>query len=694
MSELFDFSAELTKRAKQGNVRYLIAVEGDLVWGSEVVRAFTDHYSSALWAGESAPEPMRTVALKKAKKLLGQECDCLVYNAHQGFDAEALGALSGTVIGGGVLLMLIPSQWFSRSAGQLPFIRRLTRLLALPEVVRIRQNCSLPELPPLCPQRSCYTDDVYGCLTAEQFEAVTAIRRVVTGHRKRPLVLTADRGRGKSSALGIAAASLMKQRKIRIGVTAPAFACADTLFSHVARQLNLDYEQQKQLNFAESQLQFFSPDLLLAENVPLDFLIVDEAAAIPAPLLAKLLGQYSRIAFASTVHGYEGTGRGFAIKFRQQLDVITPQWRALKMSQPIRWAVNDPLERWVFRALLLDAEYAYLEQEPGAKLSVSYRVLPTDDLVENEPLLSQLFGLLVNAHYQTSPSDIVQLLDDEAVYLLAAESQNQIVGCCLLSLEGGFSEPLARQIMLGQRRPKGHLLAQSVAAHIGIEQGASQHCARIMRIAVHPDLQQQGIGLALLALCRQWAEQQQLDYLGTSFGLASELSDFWSKAGYFPVRLGVTKDAASGAHSLLAVLPLSTAASNWYQQAIAMFVSNFQAQRFEQFKDLDSELFFKLYRFGLAAAELPSPSLSPLAEHQLQIYACGGLGYDLVVSSLEVGLTNYLAQFDGKLDHELKFMVAKVLQRQGWSKVVADYGFASRKMAELTLREFVARHLI
>lgn len=690
MSELIGFSAALIHTAKLANIRYLIAVEGDFQWGSEVAQLFASQYADPLWAGDAAPGNLPSVTLKKAKKFLGQECDCLIYNAHQTFDAEALGALSGTVIGSGVLLMLVPPPWFRQTQEQLPFIRRLTRLLSQPEVIHVRQGHSLPEQPPSSLAEEAYFDVEFGCLTSDQYEAVLAIRRVVTGHRKRPLVMTADRGRGKSSAMGIAAASLMADRSIRIGVTAPAFANADTLFSHAARRLGLGYQQQKALNIADSELQFFAPDALLANKEPLDFLIVDEAAAIPAPILSQLLKQYNRIAFASTVHGYEGTGRGFAIKFRQQLDAITPQWRQLRLTQPIRWADNDPLEQWIFKTLLLDAEYAVLEPASEGIETVHYRQIESDTLIDDEERLSQLFGLLVNAHYQTSPSDVVQLLDDESVKLVVAESGSTIIGCCLLSLEGGFSPELAQQIMLGQRRPKGHLLAQSVAAHIGFEAGAVQLCARVMRIAVHPDRQQQGIGLSLLQYCREWAETQKFDYLGTSFALVPELFDFWRKADYSPVRLGISKDAASGAHSLLAVLPISPAANSWYQQATDLFAANFQAQRVEQFCDLDTQLFIKLYRCALLSHRQYIPTYNPIAEHQLKIYVRGGLGYDLVVASLESWLIRLLFTRGTEVDAAAQMAVAKVLQRQGWTKIVADYGFASRKIAAKALRDYVA----
>ncbi|UTV30768.1 tRNA(Met) cytidine acetyltransferase TmcA [Photobacterium atrarenae] len=687
MLDLTDYATALYLQAKQANVRYLVAIQGDWQWSEPLARQLYRLYDDVLWAGEQAPVGIQALPQKKARQWLGQECECLVFNAHQALLPDALGALSGTVTGGGILILLLPRSWGHAQAR--PSHQRLNRLLQTPDVIYLRQGQPLPPLPAACPPSAVYADPEFGCLSAEQTEAVHAIRRVVTGHRKRPLVLTADRGRGKSAALGIAAASLMRERPLRIVVTAPSFACAGTLFRHAARCLDLAYQQQRSLDYLHSSIEFMAPDALLSDAPVVDFLIVDEAAAIPAQLLQRVLARYNRIAFASTIHGYEGTGRGFAIKFRQQLDIMMPQWRALKLSAPIRWAEGDPLEGWIYRALLLDAEYPDLV---SSRQKVTYRAVAASELLNGESSLSALFGLLVHAHYQTSPADLSQILDDESVQVIVAEAEQQVIGCVLLSLEGGFSESLAAQVVLGKRRPRGHLLAQSIAAHLGIASGAEQRCGRIMRIAVHPNCQQQGVGRGLLDYCRQWAQAQELDYLGTSFGLVPELFDFWRRAGYQPIRLGITKDAASGARSLLTVLPLSDDAQCWYTQARSVFAANFLAQRVEQFRDLETDLFCQLYRNVLLNLPSPPPVPTAVVEHQLQIYAQGGLGYDLIIAVLEYWISARLMQSE-TIEPYVQMAAAKVLQRQSWEQVIQEFGLSGKKQAEAILRQLVAESL-
>ena len=151
-------------------------------------------------------------------------------------------------------------------------------------------------------------------------------------------MLTADRGRGKTAALGIAAANLLADKVDYIVVTAPLFSSVETLFSH-ARSLLAGAEQHGHtLLWQGRRIQYLPPDELLRSTPAARLLLVDEAAAIPAPLLSAMLDHYHRVVFTTTVHGYEGTGRGFAIRFQRELDRRRPNWQLQTLLQPVRWA--------------------------------------------------------------------------------------------------------------------------------------------------------------------------------------------------------------------------------------------------------------------------------------------------------------------------------------------------------------------
>ncbi|MCD9466788.1 tRNA(Met) cytidine acetyltransferase TmcA [Photobacterium iliopiscarium] len=693
------FFAQLQQQLSRHFCRQLVVLEGDAEWAITTATVIGNHFSQRLWAGDNAPLSFISSSFKQSKQWLGQEFDMVVINAFEGLNANTLGALSGTVKGGGILVIIAPPAWRLMDTCT-PFYQRLGRLFVDSEAMLIQQSplsdsLSLAAIPHYSTTKLIFSDvdPLRACVTAGQAEAVDAVIKVVSGHSKRPLVLSADRGRGKSATLGIAAAELLQSRTIKIAVTAPSFACAETVFKHVNLRLATTITQRHQLHYGASRLEFVAADEIVNRASEFDFIMVDEAAAIPAPILMALLGHHNRLVFATTIHGYEGTGRGFEIKFKQQLTAKMPQWRSYHLEQPIRWATGDPLEAWIFKALLLSA------QAPNCTAidvisdleAIHYSVLPASELAVNERLLNQLFGLLINAHYQTSPNDIQQLLDDPELSLIVASQAKTIIGCCVVSKEGGFDAELAQLVMQGKRRPQGHLLAQSLAAHLGYAIAAEQRCYRILRIAVADGFQQQGIGTHLVDAVLQQAQNENIDYIGTSFGAANELIDFWSHCLLRPLRLGITKDAASGHHSLLFVKPLSNATSLWFDEAVTLFSASFVCQRVEQFSQLDSQLFFKLYSqnvqqplsYGLTQSQI---------EHQLRTFIQGGLGYDVVVASLESWLSQYLLQDDCIWNDDIGFAIAKILQKQSWSVVGERYHLASRKVAQQHLRDIVARY--
>ena len=106
-----------------------------------------------------------------------------------------------------------------------------------------------------------------------------------------------------------------------------------------------------------------------------ELVVIDEAAAIPLPLVKGLLGPYL-VFMASTINGYEGTGRSLSLKLLDQLrqqsnptglkaqkgkdgdaakaNVSSSRsLREVALEESIRYKPNDEVEKWLNHLLCL-----------------------------------------------------------------------------------------------------------------------------------------------------------------------------------------------------------------------------------------------------------------------------------------------------------------------------------------------------
>jgi N-acetyltransferase 10 len=219
-----------------------------------------------------------------------------------------------------------------------------------------------------------------------------------------------------------------------------------------------------------------------------ELVAIDEAAAIPLPLVQKLLGPYL-VFMSSTINGYEGTGRSLSLKLIQQLRVQQSQaaataamsagnsvagakekkgerkvheerWRVaaeaassmsaggggggrilteLTLDTPIRYGIGDPVEKWLNGVLCLDSA-----SQSASNRLVSAMPAPRDCelyLVDRdalfsyhamaEGLLQRIWSLYTSAHYKNTPNDLQMLSDAPAHRLFVllgprrAESQSR-----------------------------------------------------------------------------------------------------------------------------------------------------------------------------------------------------------------------------------------------------------------------------
>lgn len=664
-TDYLNYFQSLQHCAQQRNHRFAVYLSGELSWSRPLLQTWLSTLDENLVVVQLGGEPFfaaSTLAYNQGQRLLGQECHVMIADFSQGFDANSFSAALGTLIGGG-LLFIIGHRVNPTAADNCWLTRGLEQLLVV-------SASHIPALP------ISSTVSVF-CDTSEQELAVDAILRVITGHRKRPLLLTADRGRGKSSALGIAAAKLMQSRSIKIIITAPRLSAISPVFYFAAQGLPGAKISKDKIDYQASQLRFVAPDELEQHECDCDLLLVDEAAALPLPFLYRFVERYHRAVFSTTIHGYEGCGRGFTLKFQHWLAQHRPQTHFQHLHQPIRWAAQDPLEAWHRETFLLN----YDLRSDLAELtldSIDYFSVSKAELLASPTLLKEAFGLLVNAHYQTSPNDLFHLLSDEKLTLYVASHQQCLVGCLLAVQEGGLDQELIESIQLGQRRPRGHLVPITLANQVGITEAAQQLCWRVMRIAVHPQRQNMGIGSQLLS---QFIDHHSCDYIATSFGATAELIHFWQRNGFHSIKLGSQRDQASGCFSLLMVYGQQV---EWLSRARWQF----QIHLLYELKESLQRLAGNTVRLLLCEAE--SESLSQLPFELLARYSLGGANYESVAVWIEKLLIHSASKPTIVLD---ELLIEKVIQQRSWTECASLHGYTGRKQTEQVLRQNLAQLL-
>lgn len=527
-----------TRQMRESGIRRLLVISGDWQWSQQQAQALAARLTGEwLWVGDQAPWLLHC-APGALRSLLGREFQHAVFDARSGLDAAALAAVAGTLKAGSWLVLLAPDwqSWPTLPDADSLRWSDMPEPIPTPHFIRHLQSCIINSSDallwrqgqPLALNHLAKYPRWHSMDRGPQLEQAEILKQLVM-MKSGVAVVTAARGRGKSSLAGM----LVERSSGRCLVSAPTKAATDVL-----------------AQFAGERFHFLAPAALVEEPPEGDFdwLIVDEAAAIPAPLLQKMIAVFPRVLLTTTVQGYEGTGRGFLLKFCASL----PSYQAFTLNTPIRWALSDPLESLIDRIMLFDEPD--LDPIPGGPIHFSIL-----DRFEIERL-ADIYRLLSAAHYRTSPLDWRRLLDAPGMHYLAATINQRCAGALWLVEEGGLSPLLSRQVWAGFRRPRGNLVAQSLAAHGGSPLAATLRGLRVSRIAVHPSYQRQQLGSELMKQVLPLA-QGQYDYLSVSFGYTEALWRFWQGCGFKIVRMGTQKEASSGCYTVMALLPLSEAGS-------------------------------------------------------------------------------------------------------------------------------------
>jgi tRNA(Met) cytidine acetyltransferase len=596
-----------------------------------------DQLNTLLSDDSSVETPsFRTCSFKQVRQELGSTHEAILVDLTQGVSASALAILAGTVRGKGVFAIALPDDdWLKMVDQDLPrylpwpyeskqikssFKRfLLSHLYSDASPFKVIQSHPVQsnqvqsnqvQSNPLQALPALVSIEENAPLTNEQAKAQACL----FDEAAKSYVLIAPRGRGKSTLLGDSLAKMLQANK-NVALTAPNQAAIQTLkarFEHLLKEANLD-----------APLPFYAPDALLANETRWDMLFVDEASMIPVPLLMALNQKAKHCLFSTTDYGYEGAGKGFGIRFCHYLEAQSTtkklSLQPLTLSLPIRWGGNDPLETWIndcfFLAPTQGEEIPFIHAE-SASFSQVYKAIVGEAWLTQPDLLARTFQLLVSAHYQTSPDNLRWILDDPSVSAYLSLQGSAVNSVAIITEEGLLPDELSLAVLQGTRRPRGHLVPQSLLAHEGIEDAGHYRYWRISRIATQQSEQSKGLASRLLnhieiaAKKHLTNETVPCDFLSTSFAATSNVVAFWLKNGFIPVRLGTTKDQASGCYSLMMVKPLNKNAEEkalvWHHAYLANLAINLP----RDYPDIDANLANKLSK-GLLSKE---PSITIFSE--------------------------------------------------------------------------------
>ena len=580
---LYDVYLSCVSKALANDHRQLLWLSGEQAWCYSELRTikpllgarntaavhsqnvFNRHFKSQ----ENSLICQTQIINKECYKYLGNEFQTIIFDAYSGLNPDYLAQICGTLIAGGVLILVTPDvdQWqvwdeaelgnlcaqpFSKSHVTRHFLCWVKRHLQVDQdLLRYsqRQTIASTYKPPAEFKK---TLSVNYKAIQEQALLVAQCQEFLIQNAQAHAVIMACRGRGKSAALGLLANSLQTEKKLFITA------------SHRSAVLQIE-------KFCNVAIKFISPEQLLKQPVvAADYIVlIDEAASIGMDILVKIIHRYPKIVFSTTTQGYEGTGQGFKLRLLKYLSGSSSAFRLFSLSYPMRWAAEDPLEKWLHKVLLLDIGDKTADDNVTRDTSTAaaftqhtLEKIGRAQLIDNPLKLQQMFSLLSQAHYRTTPSDLRLILDSPNMHLWLVSDELQVIAICLVAVEGPIStfdvdsqgmsaEQLAMAMYRGLRRPKGNLVPQILIAQEGLLEAKSYKFARVVRIATDHQYRRLGLARQLLVAVESWALSQSCDYLAASFSLQCDLLKFWRSKGFSLVRVGHQLDKVTASHNAL-----------------------------------------------------------------------------------------------------------------------------------------------
>jgi tRNA(Met) cytidine acetyltransferase len=253
--------------------------------------------------------------------------------------------------------------------------------------------------------------------------------------------------------------------------------------------------------------------------------------------------------------------------------------------------------------------------------------------------------------------------------------------------EAPIEDELAEKIFDGQRRLKGQLLPQSLLSHAGLAQAGQYRYQRVIRIAVHPALQRQGLGQLLLDNLWQQA-QGRFDLLGTSFAMEAGVNRFWLNSGYAPLRLGQHRDEVTGSVAVMMFRPVSRAGEQMLEEGQQQFAQAWPFLLLTQLKQLSADLVLSLASAFQASQTKPADETI----RQVESFANKQRSFESSQYALWQWLTLSLSteSFRQLTETQQQLLVMMLLQQRQLSEVCSLLELKGRTEVVQLLRQAVS----
>ncbi|MEM1917848.1 MAG: GNAT family N-acetyltransferase [Sulfolobales archaeon] len=739
---------QLEQRERTVKVLYFYHDEfSEAIARMKLVRKVLKHFAKP--SNRVAVE-LEVAVYEKSAKYLGTTVQVLVLDLLNDLRPNDIGRLLGIVEGGGIILLLTPPhdvwpehmtlfkqslvvpnhpkprhvfiRWFMRHLyghdGILVYDVESNKLLkgdtyAEETVKNLRSRREL-ELP----QVRLFPDELYRlALTQDQVTVIEAIEKNMVEKFKefkhQVVVIIADRGRGKSSAVGIGVVGLVREllkfkNRVRVAVTANEPSSIQSMMLLATKALEVlkkEFRVIKREGFVieikgdRFSIEYWPPLDILKLDV--DVVVVDEAAGIPVPLLHKIWRKFKRTIFSTTIHGYEGAGRGFSVRFLKRIrEDRKTKLAIVEMSEPIRYSADDPIEKFQFDVLLLNAEPAELTAEDIESIKkgeYSYVAYEPEELfkAENEALLRQLFGIYVLAHYRNEPDDLGMIADAPHHAVRAMVLKNgKVVAAAQLAEEGGLTSEYIDELLKGGKI-SGNIIPDRLLKHLRRRIFGEGVGWRVVRIAVHIDAQGMGIGSEFIKSILSEAKSRGYDWVGAGFGVTYELLNFWLKNGFKVLHLSPERNPVSGEYTALVIHPLTEAWRKVVEDSLEDFIVKFVESLPAVYRDFETDAAYLI----LSSLEKPLEiskviDLRDTQLERLSLYISAVFTLEVVFDSAILAVKKLV--YEGKLSRvgqrSGQILIAKVLQGRPWENICEEFGIG-KAAAATAVRESLAKAL-